>query len=763
MGAERAGSERAEAGALRADEERPAGALGGAQDLLAGLNPAQRAAVVHGDGPLLILAGAGSGKTRVITRRIAWQVAERGAHPGSILAITFTNKAAGEMRARIEALIDARGAWIGTFHAMCARMLRREIELLSMPDDKERGYTRDFTIYDTADRNSLLKDLIQRAGFDATRFRPASVGAWISAEKNRCRRPAGSAGGAGAGPGIEEEMLARVRRDYEVAMRASNALDFDDLLLKVLELFEAQPGVRDAYAQRFRHVLVDEYQDTNRVQYLLMRHLAGLHGNLTVCGDPDQSIYAWRGADVRNILDFERDFPGAAVVRLEQNYRSTQNILDAAQAVIQNNKQRKAKALWSERGAGEKLSLTECGDEDDEAREVVLTIRSLVARGARCDQIAIFYRVNFMQRALERALRLASIPYQIVAGTEFYQRREIKDLIAYLRLAVNPSDDEAFRRAVQVPQRGIGDKSLEQLEQWALDRRLTLLRACRSSEARAAIRGRAKAGLEAFAALMDRLAPLAPAPALLALDVVLEETHYLQHLQRSADAEAVDREANVEELRTHAETYDRTQPEGGLRGFLQDIALVSDVDGFEEGQPKVTLMTLHAAKGLEFPYVFIAGLEEMLLPHARAIDEGWDERGDNAGIEEERRLFYVGLTRAQERLFLTHARVRRHFGSEQYGKPSRFLDEIPPNLIEGWGPEGGEASVLGEYAPEPKAGPKLSQGDLVEHDHFGRGRIEQLAGSGANARATVRFEHAGSKQLLLQYANLRVVGRGERR
>jgi len=725
-----------------------------AETLLTGLNPAQREAVVQGDGPLLILAGAGSGKTRVITRRIAWQVAARGAHPGSILAITFTNKAAGEMRSRIEALIDARGAWIGTFHAMCARILRREIELLVLPNEKEGGYTRDFTIYDTADRNSLLKDLIQRAGFDAQRFRPASVGAWISAEKNRCHPPAESGGG------IEEEMLARVRRDYEAAMRANNALDFDDLLLKVLELFDAQPGVRDVYAQRFRHVLVDEYQDTNRVQYLLMRHLAGYHGNLTVCGDPDQSIYGWRGADVRNILDFERDFPGAAVVRLEQNYRSTQTILDAAQALIQNNKRRKAKALWSERGAGEKLSLTECGDEDDEAREIVLSIRSLLARGARADQIAIFYRVNFMQRALERALRLASIPYQIVAGTEFYQRREIKDLIAYLRLAVNPSDDEAFRRAVQVPQRGIGDKSLEQLQQWALDRRLPLLRACRSSEARAAIRGRARAGLESFAALLDRLAPLAAAPALLALDVVLEETHYFEHLTRSGDPDAEDRQANVEELRTHAETYDRTQPEGGLRGFLQDIALVSDVDGFEENQPKVTLMTLHAAKGLEFPYVFIAGIEEMLLPHARAIDEGWDEQGDNAGIEEERRLFYVGMTRAQDRLFLTHARVRRHFGSEQYGKPSRFLDEIPPSLIEGWGADGGEAATLGEYVPEEEAVERISTGDLVEHDHFGRGRVEQLLGSGANARATVRFERAGSKQLLLQYARLRVVGRG---
>jgi DNA helicase-2/ATP-dependent DNA helicase PcrA len=741
---------------LFAAEAPPAASSGDGEPLLVGLNPAQREAVLHGEGPLLILAGAGSGKTRVITRRIAWQVAARGVAPGEVLAITFTNKAAGEMRARVEALIDARGAWIGTFHAMCARILRRDIELLG-------GYTRDFTIYDTTDRNNLLKELVKRAGFDTTRFRPAALGAWISAEKNRYReaQPSGDGDGEGAGS-LEEDLFRRVRRDYEEAMRGANALDFDDLLLKVLELFEREPGVRDSYARRFRQVLVDEYQDTNRVQYLLMRHLAGFHGNLSVCGDPDQSIYAWRGADVRNILDFERDFPGAVVVRLEQNYRSTQTILDAAQAVIRNNRERKEKELWSARGAGEKLVVTECGDEDDEAREIAFQIRALVDRGARHDQIAIFYRVNFMQRALERALRLTSIPYQVVAGTEFYQRREIRDLVAYLRLIVNPADDEAFKRVVNVPQRGIGDKSLQQLQGWALDRRVPLARACASSEARAAIRGRARAGLEGFASLLERLAPLASVAAGVALDAVLDETHFLEHLARAADADEVDREANVEELRTHAATYDGTQPEGGLRGFLQDIALVSDVDGFEEDQPKVALMTLHAAKGLEFPFVFIAGLEEELLPHGRAVEEGWTDSGENRGLEEERRLFYVGLTRAQERLFLSHARVRRHFGSEQYAQPSRFLDEVPPGLVEGWEADEGEAEadVLGEYAPTQSAGPALREGDLVEHDHFGRGRVELLVGAGANARATVRFERHGSKQLLLQYARLKLVGRG---
>jgi len=527
-------------------------------DLLEGLNGPQREAVTHGDGPLLILAGAGSGKTRAITRRIAWAIAERGIPAHEILAITFTNKAAGEMRERVAGLIDARGAWIGTFHAMCARILRRDIGLLE-------GYSSDFTIYDTTDRNALLRDLIKRAGYDATRFRPAAVGAWISNEKNRYARedevrPEG---------GLEDDLFRRILADYGEAMRANNALDFDDLLLKVLELFEAHPGARDAYARRFRHVLVDEYQDTNRVQYLLMRHLAGFHGNLAVCGDPDQSIYAWRGADVRNILDFEHDFPGARVVRLEQNYRSTQNILDAAQAVIRHNSERKEKDLWSERGPGEKLVVVECGDEDDEAREVAMQIRALVDRGARHDAMAVFYRANFMSRAVERALRLSSIPYQIVAGTEFYQRREIKDLIAYLRLIVNPADDEAFKRAVNVPPRGVGDKSLEGLLETARQRGESLSRACRSAEARSTIRGRARGGLEAFAGLLERLEPLAGVGALLALDAVLEETAFLEHLARSADPDEVDREANVEELRTHARSYDETWPEGGLRGFLR--------------------------------------------------------------------------------------------------------------------------------------------------------------------------------------------------
>jgi DNA helicase-2/ATP-dependent DNA helicase PcrA len=716
-----------------------------AAEVLAGLNPAQRQAVTHEYGPLLILAGAGSGKTRAITRRIAWLALERGVAPGELLAITFTNKAAREMLSRVAALVPTKGMWISTFHSMCARILRREIDVLP-------GYTRDFSIYDTDDRNRLLKKVVEGAGYDTKRFRPAAVGHWISDWKNRGSFQEEEADDTS----FEGEAFAAIRDAYERAMEQANALDFDDLLLKVLRIFEEHPGVRDAYAHRFRHVLVDEYQDTNRVQYLLMRHLAGAHGNLAVCGDPDQSIYAWRGADVRNILDFETDFPDAAVVRLEQNYRSTQNILSAAQALIRNNAQRVDKDLWSDRGDGDKLCAIECGDENDEALEIARQVHALSAAGTSPGGVAVLYRANFQQRALERALRLARVPYQIVGGVEFYQRREVRDVLAYLKLLVNPADDVACARIVNVPSRGIGDTSLQRLAGWAADRRLPLSAAVASTEAVGALRGRAKSGVARFAALLEELRPFAEGPAAVAVDAVLDESGYVDHLA-GLEGDEVDRRANVEELRAHAEAYDRESPEGGLRGFLQDVALVSDVDDFEQDAERVTLMTLHAAKGLEFPVVFVAGLEEELLPHARALMSD----DPDTGVEEERRLLYVGMTRAQDRLFLTHARVRQHFGQGSFRSPSRFLDELPAERLEGYEQEEDEADALGEYVAEDGA-PGLSEGDVVEHDHFGRGRVEALVGRGVNARATVRFDRHGVKQLLLQYARLRVVGRSGR-
>ncbi len=736
------------------EDAEPAPASEGRGDaLLADLNEPQRAAVTHASGPLLILAGAGSGKTRVITRRIAWLVTEGWARPHELCAITFTNKAAREMRERVEAVLPTRGMWISTFHSMCARILRREIEVLEPPSE-EPTRTRDFSIYDTADKNQLLKELIRDAGYDLTRLRPAAMGAWISDLKNAVDEP-DFASGAG---GFEEEALEKVRAAYELALRRNNALDFDDLLLRVHALFERHPGVRDAYAYRFRYVLVDEYQDTNRVQYELTRHLASAHGNLAVCGDPDQSIYSWRGADIRNILDFEHDFGAATVVRLEQNYRSTGNVLAAAQAVIRYNVGRKEKDLWSEREAGPLVAVLECADEEDEAAEVVAQIRGARAQGLSLDSVAVFYRANFMQRAIERALRFAAVPYRIVAGVEFFQRREIRDLVAYLRLIVNPDDEVACARVINVPQRGVGQKSLALLAEHGVARGLSLRRAAGDEEARAALRGRARAGVVAFDRLMSALEQLAGAPADVALDRVIAETGYLRSLSELDETDLEARVENVEELRAHAQKFDSEHPGAGLRGFLQDVALVSETDGpgaEGESDGRVTLMTLHAAKGLEFPMVVIAGLEEELLPHARALAETADA---DAALEEERRLFYVGMTRAQERLVLTWAGRRFHYGQSLPRMRSRFAGEIPADLVDGGhggGHEDDFAFAEHDEAPDVVG---LRVGVWVEHDHFGRGLVERLQGEGANARATVSFGSHGTKQLLLQYAKLRVLG-----
>ena len=733
------------------------------------LNPVQRQAVEHPGGPLLILAGAGSGKTRVLTGRVAHLVREMGVPEWGILAFTFTNKAAREMRERVERLLPLEGAWIGTFHATCARILRREIEVLG-------GWTRDFTIYDTHDRNQLLKNLIHASSHDPTQFRPGGVGAWISDWKNlraadawerdpSRRAPPPPADGV---DGFEERALRALREKYDEALRQANALDFDDLLLKVLEIFEREPGVRDQYARRFRHVMVDEYQDTNRVQYLLARHLASAHGNLAVCGDPDQSIYAWRGADVRNILDFEADYPDAKVVRLEQNYRSTGRILAARARFF-------SITACAAAGEGEKLVVRQLEDENDEARWIAQQVRGLQLAGRSLSEVAVFYRVNFMQRAIEAALRMAGIPYRVFAGVEFYERREIRDLIAYLKLIVNPSDDIAFARAVNSPSRGIGAKTVETLTNFAADRRLSLYQAARSSEIQLSLRGRSHAALTGFVALLDRLGPLRDAPAAQAIDAVLAEIDYAAWLAEIDDKSGVDREANVDELRAHAEEHDRgetaaeearrTEAAAGgespgratLRTFLQEIALVSDVDARDEGGARATLMTLHAAKGLEFPAVFVAGLEEELLPHSRAVADG--------DVEEERRLFYVGLTRARERVFLSFARARLHFGQQSWRSPSRFLEEIPEELVEGSLAPRARFALEHAYVdgdPDEMDLPELEVGDRVEHAHFGRGTVERLSGRGESARATVFFPAHGEKQLMLQYAKLKRIGRAAR-
>ncbi|MCB9913844.1 MAG: UvrD-helicase domain-containing protein [Planctomycetes bacterium] len=730
------------AGLAESAAQDAAGGSSARPDLLAGLNEAQSEAVRHADGPLLILAGPGSGKTRVVTHRLAWLLTERGVRPEEVLAITFTNKAAREMRERVERILPGtRGLWISTFHAFGARFLRREIEALG-------DWTRDFSIYDTSDRNTLLKRLIRDLGYDATQYRPAVVGSWISNWKNE--HPDSAPRDEG---GLDDEVLARTFAKYQAALREANALDFDDLLLKVLELFDARPGLRDAWSSRFRYVMVDEYQDTNRVQYRITKHLSSYHGNLAVCGDPDQSIYAWRGADIRNILDFEADFGAPKVVKLEQNYRSTKTILAAADAVIRHNTQRKSKALYCEGEQGHKVTLLECGDENDEGREVAMQIQGLRAAGTRLSDVAIFYRANFMQRALETQLRFAKVPYTVVGGVEFYARREVRDLLSHLKLLVNPADDVAFRRVVNVPRRGVGEKGLETLASWAADRRTSLLAAAGSSEALLNVRGPAKKGLVAFADLLARLEPARELPAAPALDLLVQEMEYDAWMAELDDGNAEERQANVEELRAYAAEYDRLYPDGKLRGFLEDVSLVSEVDGMEEEVDKVRLMTLHAAKGLEFPAVFVTGLEEELLPHFRAVSESADE----SGLEEERRLFYVGMTRAKERLFLSYAAYRMHFGQTSARLPSRFLEEIPNELLDGFEPEADEADVLGVFEAPSAGYGALTVGSRVRHDHFGMGTVVRLLGSGVNARATVSFPRYGDKQLLLQYAKLEVL------
>ena len=720
-------------------------------ELLDGLNEAQTAAVLAGNGPLLIVAGPGSGKTRVVTTRIAHLVTQRGIAPWEILAITFTNKAAKEMRERVERLIPSEepdssqrtnGAWIGTFHSMCARILRREIDVLD-------GFTRDFSIHDTGDRNTLIKSIVKELGFDAKQFRAPVIGGWISSRKNNRGRDDGFQLSDGS---MEEDVYIAVEKKYHERMRRQNALDFDDLLLKVLDIFDEHQGVRNAYARRFRQVLVDEYQDTNRVQYLLVKHFASFHGNLTVCGDPDQSIYAWRGADIRNILDFEHDYPGAESVRLEQNYRSTARILDAANAVIANNTARKEKDLFTEGEEGERVAVIECGDENDEAREIAAQVRSHVTRGGQYGDCAVLYRAGFLQRAIETALRYDSVPYQVVAGLEFYQRKEIKDLVALLRLALNPADDIAFVRIVNTPSRGVGDTSLARLAFFAQDRNLSLAAALRESDALDDIRGRAKKGLHEFAGVLEELAMARELDASVALDVVIESLDVDRWLAEMDDGSGTqDRAANVEELRAFAADYDKRQPEGKLRGMLEEVALVSDTDAYEGDEDRVKLMTLHACKGLEFPFVAIAGVEDELLPHERAVDEAADP---DVAIEEERRLFYVGITRAKKQLLVTYTTYRSFFGGGRPVLPSRYLRELPNPDIDGGGGAEEEEDVLGAFDASSDSGAGLEVGTHVMHPHFGRGQIEQLTGAGINARATVNFAREGRKQLLLQYASL---------
>jgi len=654
------------------------------KEILDRLNAPQREAVGHLSGPLLILAGAGSGKTRVLAHRVAFLIAS-GFKPWQIVAVTFTNKAAGEMRERISGLIGeqaAREATIGTFHSICARVLRR--------DGTAIGLTRSFTIYDRADQVALVKAVLRRLDLDEKRFSPAGMLAWIGQRKDELADVATATRQAA---NYYDETAARVYEAYQRQLGEDDAVDFDDLLMRTVFLFEQHPDVLSRYQGRWQQINVDEYQDTNRAQYLICRHLSAKHRNLAVVGDDDQSIYSWRGADLRNILDFETDNPDAKVVKLEQNYRSTQTILDAAHAVVSRNAGRKDKKLWTDRGGGAQITLFDAYNEYEEAEFVARQVEKLVGgsgRGSmarlltsRADDedgslkygdVAIAYRINAQSRVIEESLMRFGIPYQLIGGTRFYERREVKDALGYLRLARNPADRVALGRVINVPARGIGAKTVEELVAWSESRDVSMFTAVEQAPENPNLAPRARAQLAAFAELMRGLMAMVPSePPSVIVDTALERSGLQAAIQDGTD-EGEERWANVMELRGHAAEFDEIAAPEGIARFLEEVALVSDQDELEEAPDRVTLITLHAAKGLEFPVVFIVGMEEGLLPHRRALE---DERE----LEEERRLAYVGMTRAKDRLYLVHAHHRSTYGVGAQSDPSRFLSELPDELL----------------------------------------------------------------------------------
>jgi DNA helicase-2/ATP-dependent DNA helicase PcrA len=725
--------------------------------LLESLNPVQAEAVLHTEGPVLIVAGAGSGKTRALTHRIAYLIREHGVSPYAILAITFTNKAAREMAARVEGLLGQRissGMWILTFHAACSRILRREHEYLDLPSS--------YTIYDDGDTERLIAGVLRDHNLDAKRFPPRAMAAAIGKAKDHVVSAEEFANAAG---NFYEQTIARVYSAYEDRKRAAGALDFDDLIAEVVRLFREHPEVLEHYQERFPYILIDEYQDTNRAQYQLVNQLAAKYRNLCVVGDADQGVYSWRGATIQNLLDFERDYPDAAVFLMEQNYRSTSNILAVANALIEHNLQRKPKSLWTETEAGELAVRFRADNEHEEALFVAEETHRLVEdEGYRYSEVAVFYRTNAQSRVLEDVFMRAGTPYRVVGGVRFYQRKEIKDVLAYLRLLVNPQDVISARRVINTPKRGIGDQTVAALEGFAVVEGIAFLEACRRVDEIPTLQPRAKGAVAGFVDVIDRLQDAfdSGAGAQRMVEAAATESGYLLELETERTVEAEGRIENIRELGGVAAEYEARFADGELTDFLESVSLVSDQDEYEEESGSVTLMTLHIAKGLEFRVVFIIGMEDGVFPHYRSM-------GDQAELEEERRLAYVGITRAQERLYLCHAWSRTLFGTTSYNPPSRFLGEIPSGLLrslEGDEEEGGtvigggggrsairEAVVSGRREPLD-----IVAGDTVRHDKWGEGVVLTVSGFGSEAEATVRFEDAGEKRLLLAYAPLRKVG-----
>jgi DNA helicase-2/ATP-dependent DNA helicase PcrA len=717
--------------------------------LLEGLNPAQRQAVAAVDGPLLVVAGAGSGKTRVLTRRVAHLIRDHNVSPFAILAITFTNKAAAEMKERVEALVGsvARDMWVSTFHSACSRILRREVHRL--------GYRSSFSIYDSADSLRLVTMCVKDLDLDPKRFPPRSLRAAISNAKNELIDYETY---ASSDTGFYHEKAADVYRLYQQRLVEASAMDFDDLLMLTVDLFRVHPDVLERYQERFKYVLVDEYQDTNHAQYVLVRLLTEKHHNLCVVGDGDQSIYRFRGADIRNINEFEKDFPDAQIVMLEQNYRSTETILQAANAVIANNPNRKPKRLWTEFGHGEKIVSYEAENEHDEAGFVAETITELRAQGIDARDVAVFYRTNAQSRVLEETFVNHAQPYQVVGGVKYYDRREVKDVLAYLRVMTNPDDTVAAKRIVNIPKRAIGATSVGHADRHAEAGGMTFFEALRTAADNSRLSSRAQKAMLDFVGLIDHLTFLAEQGPTAALEAVLSETGYLDMIRSERSVEAMGREENLRELVSAASDFEENGPIAygreewaGLDGlrktelFLESISLVTDVDSYEESDV-VTLMTLHNAKGLEFPVVFIVGMEDGVFPHMRSL-------GDPAELEEERRLCYVGITRAMQRLFVSRAWSRNMFGSSNYNPPSRFLKEVPSSLVTEARKRTRPSKLDSSRSRPTIKASELSPGDRVRHAKWGEGTIQRVAG----VEAVVEFAGIGTKHLHLELAPLEKV------
>lgn len=721
------------------------------------LNKEQYEAVFSTEGPLLILAGAGSGKTRVLTYRIAHLIDDCGVYPGSILAITFTNKAANEMKARVESLIGetARDMWITTFHSACVRILRREIDKI--------GYKKNFVIFDSSDSLSLMKQCEKELNIDDKMYPPRQVLESIGRAKDELKTPEQFM--EGREYDFRARQIAGLYSLYQKKLQQDNALDFDDIIMKTVELFNTNSVVLDFYTHKFKYIHVDEYQDTNYAQYKLVSLLAGSHKNLCVVGDDDQSIYGWRGADIRNILEFEKEYTNAKVVKLEQNYRSTKVILDAANNVIKRNEERKSKKLWTENESGEKITVFEAMDEHDEAYFVIRTILKGIDNGRSFNDYAVLYRTNAQSRVIEDMFMKYDIPYQIVGSQKFYDRKEIKDITSYLRVILNPMDDISVSRIINVPKRKIGAATIEKLQSHASQKNISLMQSVLEADNVEGLSGRTVSSVQKFGKLIEKLVEMSgnsSVPDLVAY--ILDETGYTQELQNSDDPQDASRLENLEEFLSVAQEFDKNNEDRSLASFLEGITLVSDIDSVEEGEKAVIIMTLHSAKGLEFPVVFMVGMEQGIFPHLQSMDEQED-------LEEERRLCYVGITRAREKLYLTYARERMLYGRCQCNAVSDFLEEIPARCIDGMDKAENKRHVpivqkIVEREPvltrkEEKvisSGDEMRVGKKVIHNKWGQGLIVSVEKKQDDYEITVAFDRMGIKKLSAKYAPIQIVG-----